>query len=211
MKANNFGRIAIVDDDDALRDALAWLFSTRDHEVQAFASAELFLADYAPERFSCLILDVRMPGMSGTELFERLKEYAYTPPVVFLTGHGDVPMAVAALKGGAADFIEKPFSDNEIVDLVENCLRADTARRNQWQARHAVEIRLSTLTPREREVMKLILTGRLNKQIADDLSISMKTVEVHRARILEKNARQNRDGTGRLAARCQIDTNNPTE
>ncbi|WP_051710653.1 response regulator transcription factor [Andreprevotia chitinilytica] len=179
-------RIAIVDDDDALRDALAWLFSTRDHEAQAFSSAESFIKEYSPDRFGCILLDVRMPGMSGLELFQKLREYAYLPPVIFLTGHGDVPMAVGALKDGATDFVEKPFNDNDIVDLVEKSLAADAERRNQWQAKNAVEIRLESLTPREREVMALILTGRLNKQIADDLSISMKTVEVHRARILEK-------------------------
>ena len=183
---SNPNRIAIVDDDDALRDALAWLFSTRDHEVQSFASADAFLKDYSPDRFGCILLDVRMPGMSGLELFEKLKEYAYLPPVIFLTGHGDVPMAVGALKDGATDFVEKPFNDNDIVDLVEKSLLADQEHRSQWQAKNAVEIRLESLTPREREVMALILTGRLNKQIADDLSISMKTVEVHRARILEK-------------------------
>jgi two-component system response regulator DctR len=178
--------IAIVDDDDAIRDALSWLFSTRNHSVQLFASAEALLAQYNSDDFGCLILDVRMPGMGGMELFSKLQENAYCPPVVFLTGHGDVPMAVAALKQGAADFIEKPFSDNDIVDLVEGCLSMDQMNRNDWKNRNAVDERLACLTPREREVMKLILTGRLNKQIADDLSISMKTVEVHRARILEK-------------------------
>lgn len=178
--------IAIVDDDDAIRDALSWLFSTRNHSVQLFASAEDLLANYNPDEFGCLILDVRMPGMGGMELFSKLQERAYTPPVVFLTGHGDVPMAVAALKQGAADFIEKPFSDNDIVDLVEGCLSLDLMNRSEWENRTAVGERLACLTPRETEVMKLILTGRLNKQIADDLSISMKTVEVHRARILEK-------------------------
>ncbi|MBM3115998.1 response regulator transcription factor [Jeongeupia naejangsanensis] len=186
MPSNPNRRIAIVDDDDALRDALAWLFSTRNHDVQPFPNAEALLADYTPDRFSCLLLDVRMPGMSGLELFQKLREFPYLPPVVFLTGHGDVPMAVGALKDGATDFIEKPFNDNDIVDLVERSIAADALKRTQWQAKNAVEARLESLTPREREVMKLILTGRLNKQIADDLSISMKTVEVHRARILEK-------------------------
>lgn len=106
--------------------------------------------------------------------------------MIFLTGHGDVPMAVAALKQGAADFVEKPFSDNDIVDLVERCLTEDAERRRSWQARETTQARLDLLTPREREVLKLILVGRLNKQIADDLSISMKTVEVHRSRALEK-------------------------
>ncbi|MBS1156971.1 MAG: two-component system response regulator [Proteobacteria bacterium] len=179
-------RIGIIDDDDALRDALSWLFSTRNHQVSTFADAETFLAAYRPEEFGCLLMDVRMPGMSGLEAFNHLQENAYCPPVVFLTGHGDVPMAVTALKQGAADFVEKPFADNDIVDLVERCLIEDDERRRTFQARESAEARLEQLTPREREVMKLILVGRLNKQIADDLSISMKTVEVHRARTLEK-------------------------
>lgn len=178
--------IGIVDDDDAIRDALSWLFSTRGHQVSTFADAETFLATYQPENFGCLLMDVRMPGMSGLEAFARMKEHSYCPPVIFLTGHGDVSMAVGALKQGAADFVEKPFSDNDIVDLVERCLTQDTEHRRAWQTRTSAEARLSHLTPREREVMKLILVGRLNKQIADDLSISMKTVEVHRARTLEK-------------------------
>ena len=178
--------IGIVDDDEALRDALSWLFSTRNHPVRTFADAESFLAAWQPEDFGCVLMDVRMPAMSGFEAFTRLKEAPYCPPVIFLTGHGDVPMAVAALKQGAADFVEKPFSDNDIVDLVERCLAEDAERRRSWQLRETVQARLDLLTPREREVLKLILVGRLNKQIADDLSISMKTVEVHRSRALEK-------------------------
>ncbi len=178
--------IVIVDDDEALRDALSWLFSTRNHPVRTYADAESFLAAWQPEDFGCVLMDVRMPGMSGFEAFSRLKEAPYCPPVIFLTGHGDVPMAVAALKQGAADFVEKPFSDNDIVDLVERCLAEDAERRRSWQLRETVQARLDLLTPREREVLKLILVGRLNKQIADDLSISMKTVEVHRSRALEK-------------------------
>ena len=178
--------IGIIDDDDALRDALTWLFSTRNHQVKAFPDAETFLATYLADDFGCLLMDVRMPGMSGLEAFNHLKQQAYCPPVIFLTGHGDVPMAVSALKQGAADFVEKPFADNDIVDLVERCLAEDAARRRTYETRESAQARLEQLTPREYEVMKLILIGRLNKQIADDLSISMKTVEVHRARTLEK-------------------------
>ncbi len=179
-------RIGIIDDDEALRDALSWLFSTRNHQVSTFADAETFLASYQPDDFGCLLMDVRMPGMSGLEAFSRLKEQAYCPPVVFLTGHGDVPMAVGALKQGATDFVEKPFADNDIVDLVERCLAEDAERRRSFATRESVQSRLAQLTPRETEVMKLILAGRLTKQIAEDLSISMKTGEVHRARTLEK-------------------------
>jgi len=179
-------KIAIVDDDAALRDALSWLFSTRNHQVVLFESGEALLADFRPEDIACILLDVRMPGMSGLEVFAELKKKPYCPPVIFLTGHGDVPMAVNAIKQGAADFVEKPFADNDIVDLVERCLANDDAKRQVWELQAEVNQRLAQLTPREREVLKLILVGRLNKQIADDLAISMKTVEVHRARTLEK-------------------------
>jgi two-component system, LuxR family, response regulator DctR len=179
-------KIAIVDDDAALRDALSWLFSTRNHQVELFESGEALLANFRPEDIACILLDVRMPGMSGLEVFTELKKKPYCPPVIFLTGHGDVPMAVNAIKQGAADFVEKPFADNDIVDLVERCLANDDATRQVWQLQANVSTRLAQLTPREREVLKLILVGRLNKQIADDLAISMKTVEVHRARTLEK-------------------------
>ncbi|WP_137938121.1 response regulator [Chitinivorax sp. B] len=178
--------ICVVDDDEATRDALVWLFSTRDHEAVAFESGEAFLADYHPDKFGCIVLDVRMPGISGLEVFEQLKTHSYQPPVIFLTGHGDVPMAVGALKGGAADFIQKPFNDNQLVDMTERCLAEDEQARTRWAAKQSIETRLGHLTPREREVMKLIIAGKLNKVIADELDISMKTVEVHRARILEK-------------------------
>ncbi|MEW9899067.1 response regulator [Chitinivorax sp. PXF-14] len=178
--------ICIVDDDQDTREALAWLFSTRAHETVAFDSGEVFLADFNPDKFGCILLDVRMTGMSGLEVFDALKAQPYHPPVIFLTGHGDVPMAVNALKGGAADFIQKPFNDNDLVDMAERCLERDAEQRRRWHARQGIEARLAQLTPREREVMKLIIAGKLNKVIADDLDISMKTVEVHRARILEK-------------------------
>lgn len=176
----------IVDDDEAMRDALAWLFESRHHGVACFASAEAFLAQFDPMQAGCLVLDVRMHGMSGLALFEKLMTLAYAPPVIFLTGHGDVPMAVTALKQGAADFVEKPFSDNQLVDLVERWLQVDAQKRADYIRRQDTATKLATLTPREVEVMQLILLGKLNKLIADDLAISMKTVEVHRARIFEK-------------------------
>ncbi|QDQ26762.1 response regulator transcription factor [Chitinimonas arctica] len=179
-------RIALVDDDAAVRDALKWLFASRGHQLATFESAAALLADRDVSRFACLVLDLRMPGMGGMELFQTLTARAYTPPTVFLTGHGDVPQAVAALKHGAVDFIEKPFDDNALVSLVEQCLLLDTERRQTWETRRQIERRLAELTPREKEVMALFLDGKLNKQIADSLDISMKTVEVHRARVLEK-------------------------
>ncbi len=184
MTAN--ASIAIVDDDDAIRDALSWLFASRGRKVETFRSSEHFLETAQPEQFGCLLLDLRMPGLSGMALLEKLNALPYCPPVVFLTGHGDVPLAVQALKLGAVDFLEKPFDDNHLVDLVEACLQKDVTQRAAWKSAQAVETRLATLTHREKEVMHLILAGKLNKVIADQLNISMKTVEVHRARVLEK-------------------------
>lgn len=179
-------RIALVDDDAAIRDALKWLFASRGHSVATFDSAEALLDDPDPSRFSCLLLDLRMPGMGGMELLQALNLRDYCPPVVFLTGHGDVPQAVLAMKLGAVDFIEKPFDDNELVNLVERYLGLDQERRIAHGNRREIEKRLEDLTPREKEVMELFLAGKLNKQIADALTISMKTVEVHRARVLDK-------------------------
>ncbi|MBV8656785.1 MAG: response regulator transcription factor [Burkholderiales bacterium] len=179
-------RIALVDDDAAVRDSLKWLFASRGHSVATFDSAATLLADRDPSRFGCLVLDLRMPGMGGIELFQNLTVRGYCPPTVFLTGHGDVPQAVAALKLGAVDFVEKPFDDNALVSLVERCLTLDVERRGSYERQCRIKERLADLTPREQEVMKLFLDGKLNKQIADELDISMKTVEVHRARVLEK-------------------------
>ncbi len=181
-------RVFVVDDDDAMRDSLVWLLESHGLAVQTFGSAEAFLAA-APEAMrGCLVLDVRMPGMSGLELYDHLAARRVKLPVLFITGHGDVPMAVSALKKGAADFIEKPFSDEEILRLVQNCLEVDRAQRAKDREQAERRARLAALTPREREVMDRVVAGRLNKQIADDLGISLKTVEVHRARVMAKMA-----------------------
>jgi FixJ family two-component response regulator len=178
--------IHIVDDDEALRDSLVWLLESNDYRVAQYESAEAFLKAYRPEMAGCLVLDVRMPGMSGLELYERLRERHATLPVVFITGHGDVPMAVSVLKKGAVDFIEKPFSDRDMLKLIDQCLTTERENRERLRQDAAVARRLDHLTGREMEVLELIIAGRLNKQIADDLGISIKTVEVHRARVMEK-------------------------
>jgi RNA polymerase sigma factor (sigma-70 family) len=182
--------VYVVDDDEAMRDSLVWLLESRGLRVQVFDSAEAFLASVRAGYSGVLVLDVRMPGMSGLELYERLRgECGRTLPplpVIFITGHGDVPMAVEALKGGAADFIEKPFNDQDMVRLIEHCLERERELRAQWKRCSGIRACLEQLTDREREVMQLIVAGRLNKQIADDLGISIKTVEVHRARVMEK-------------------------
>jgi len=176
----------IVDDDDAIRDALTWLFRSRHVDSRAWPSAEAFLADWHEDLRGCLMLDVRMGGMSGLQLFDLLGERRSRLPVIFLSGHGDIPLAVAAVKKGAFDFVEKPFNDNELVDRVLQAFACDAALQDTQAGRATLASRLALLTPREREVMDRILAGKYNKVIADELHIAMRTVEVHRARIFEK-------------------------
>lgn len=179
-------RVHIVDDDEAMRDSLVWLLESQGFAVTAYASAEDFLQACRDDMAGCIVLDVRMPGMSGLELYEKLTQRQCTLPVIFITGHGDVPMAVSALKKGAVDFIEKPFGDKDMLRLVEQCLELDRNSGEQRRLARLAGQRLASLTERERAVMDLVLAGKLNKQIADVLNISIKTVEVHRSRIMDK-------------------------
>ncbi|NMG28831.1 response regulator transcription factor [Aromatoleum evansii] len=176
----------IIDDDEAIRDALQWLFKTRDVACATWPSAESFLEALEPGWRGCVVLDIRMEGMSGLECFDMLRQRGNQLPVIFITGHGDVPMAVAALKKGAFDFIEKPFNDSDLVDIVMRALEIDANNHRAETTRETVEARLATLTAREQEVMELILAGKFNKVIADDLCISMRTVEAHRSKVFEK-------------------------
>ena len=176
----------IVDDDEAIRDSLSWLLQSRGVANLTYPSAEAFLEAWTHTLSGCLLLDIRMQGMSGTELFEQLLERDNRMPVIFLTGHGDVPMAVSTLKNGAFDFVEKPCNDNDLVDRVLEALRLDKARCAAAATSDSVNAQISQLTARERQVMALVLAGKLNKVIADELQISMRTVEVHRASLLEK-------------------------
>jgi two-component system response regulator DctR len=186
--------VYLVDDEEVVRDALAWLLGSRRLLAEGFGSADDFLAHLerlgagGPAAPSCLVLDMRMPGTGGLELFERLIENDLLPqlPVIFLTGHGDVPTAVAAVKRGAFDFVEKPFSDNSLVDRIEQALHASAEILARRRALHSAERRIDGLTEREREVMRLVADGRPNKLIAAELGISVRTVEVHRARVFEK-------------------------
>ena len=180
------GTVYVVDDDEAVRDSLQWLLEGKDYRVRCFDSAENFLARYDPREIACLIVDIRMGGMSGLELQDRLIEHKSPLPIVFITGHGDVPMAVNTMKKGALDFIQKPFNEAELLALVERML--DHAREAFAESQHAAnrDALLSKLTGREAQVLERIVAGRLNKQIADDLGISIKTVEAHRANIMEK-------------------------
>ena len=178
--------VYIVDDDDAIRDSLAFLLEASGISVEAYATAADFLERYRINERACLVLDIRMPGMSGMELQDVLIERGIRLPLIFITGHGDVPMAVEALKKGAVDFIEKPFNDNALLALIDRALRQQQALQEDTQQRSAALARVHTFTPREREVMDMVVTGKLNKTIADQLGISIKTVEAHRARVMEK-------------------------
>jgi two-component system response regulator DctR len=190
--------VYLVDDEEVLRDAMAWLLRSRRLLSEPFASAEAFeamldraLAERSgdwPTAPSALLLDVRMPGMSGLALFDRLVERGLVAalPVIFLTGHGDVPTAVAAVKRGAFDFVEKPFSDNALVDRIEQALAASAGHLQLRRRQERVAQALAELTEREHEVMRLVIEGRPNKLIADALGISVRTVEVHRARVFDK-------------------------
>ena len=180
------GTVYVVDDDEAVRDSLQWLLEGKDYRVRCFESAESFLSRYDPREVACLIVDIRMGGMTGLELQNRLIESQSALPIVFITGHGDVPMAVETMKKGATDFIQKPFKEDQLLPLVERML--DQAK--ETFAEHLVaasrDALMARLTLRESQVLERIVAGRLNKQIADDLGISIKTVEAHRANIMEK-------------------------
>ena len=178
--------VFVVDDEEAVRDSLQWLLESKGLKVALFDSAEAFLAAYSPSLPGCLVVDVRMPGMSGLELQEKLAELHYALPVIFITGHGDVPMAVQAVKHGAIDFLEKPFNDKDLLAIIERSLEHDRQQRERLQQASSAQSRLASLTPREREVMELVVAGKLNKLIADQLDISIKTVEAHRAKVMEK-------------------------
>ena len=176
----------LVDDDEAIRDSLGWLLESRGVPCLSYPSAEDFLAAWNPSLPGCILLDIRMDGMSGPELFDLLCERGSTLPVIFLTGHGDVPMAVSALKQGAFDFVEKPCNDNELVNRVIEALQLDANQRLAAADSDSVNSLTNRLTTREKQVMERVLAGTLNKVIADELQISMRTVEVHRANLFEK-------------------------
>ncbi len=178
--------IFVVDDDEAMRDSLTWLLEGEGYQVRCFDSAEAFLAARRSDMHGCLILDVRMPEMSGLELHEKLDVLGSTLPILFVTGHGDVPMAVASLQRGACDFIEKPFHNEDLLKRIRRALALEQTQTRQQEQTHEIAHKIEQLTQREREVMDLVVAGRLNKQIADELAISMKTVEAHRARVMEK-------------------------
>ena len=178
--------VFIVDDDEAVRDSLSWLMRSVGLSAKAYGSAREFLDGYDLKQPGCLILDIRMPGMSGLDLQELLSKRDIELPVIFISGHGDVPMAVRALKSGAFDFIEKPFNDQVLLERVQRAIEADAEQRLERSAKADVAARMRLLTPREREVLELVVDGASNKIIGRTLGVSLKTVEAHRARVMEK-------------------------
>jgi FixJ family two-component response regulator len=178
--------VCIVDDDEAVRSALKLLLKTLGVPVLAYGSAQEFLAAFDPQRRGCLVLDIRMPGMSGLELQQELNVRGALAPIIFITGHGDVPMAVEAMQHGAMDFLQKPFRDQDLLDRINKALEKDRAGRELLGNRERIQARIADLTPREREVLTLVTAGKANKVIAADLNLSQRTVEIHRAHVMEK-------------------------
>jgi two-component system response regulator DctR len=182
----NTPKAHLVDDDEAIRDALAWLLKSRDIPSCTYDSGESFLAAWTPQMTGCVVLDMRMTGMSGLDCFDQLRQKGAHLPVIFLTGHGDVPLAVATLKKGAFDFFEKPFNDNELVTRISEAMALNAEQQAVNATVDSVNTRISKLTTREKQIMEQVLAGKLNKIIADELNISMRTVEVHRANLFDK-------------------------
>jgi FixJ family two-component response regulator len=178
--------VFIIDDDASVRKSLSRLLRSAGFEVETFASAELFLKREHYDGIGCLVLDVRMPGISGIDLQDELSKADYSMPIVFITGHGNIPMGVHAIKKGAVDFLAKPFEDEDLLQAVREAITKDTQGKKEYAEVHEVRERIALLTARERDVLRYVITGMLNKQIAYELGIAEKTVKVHRGRIMEK-------------------------
>jgi len=178
--------VYIVDDDTGVRTSIRVLMKSVGLPAVTFASAQEFLASYNPMMAGCVVLDIRMPGMSGLELQEALNERGAVIPVIFVTGHGDVPMAVEAMRHGAFDFLQKPFRDQDLIDRVQQGLARDRETREELKEHSRIRARIATLTPREKEVLDLLTLGKANKMMAQDLGLSQRTVEIHRAHVMEK-------------------------
>jgi len=178
--------VFIVDDDAAVRDSLSMLLRSVGIQSRAFESGDAFLNAYQADFAGCILLDIRMPGISGMEVQRQLVEKDCTLPIIFITGHGDIPMAVEAMHLGAHDFVQKPFHDQELLDRIQAALNANREQQDDIELRRSVKERYETLTPREGEVMSAVVKGHANKVIAMDLDLSQRTVEIHRARVMEK-------------------------
>jgi len=191
--------VYVVDDDAAMRDSLCWLLSSVSLRAKAFASADEFLAEWDPSSPGCLLLDLRMPGLNGLELQELLVRDGHQIPIIFLSGHGDVPTAVRAMQAGAIEFLTKPFSERFLLERVQAALEQDALQRKQQRQSEVLRARYAVLTPREREVLHLVVAGRVNREIAEKLSISPKTVELHRSNLMKK---MHADSIPSLVAMC---------
>ena len=178
--------VMVVDDDSGVRNAMRILLKSVGIEATLYASAQEFLAAYQPAQPGCLVLDIRMPGMSGLELQQQLNLRGAVIPVIFMTGHGDIPMAVEAMQHGAFDFLQKPFRDQDLLDRIQRAIVKDAELRQSLGEHARIRTHLESLTPREREVLDLMTQGKQNKSIAQDLGVSPRTVEIHRARVMEK-------------------------
>ena len=180
------GTVFVVDDDEPVRDSIGLLLDTVDIPHESYGSAQEFLTAYDRSRTGCLVLDIRMPGMSGLELQDHLIAENAPVPIVFITGHGDIPMAVEAMKKGAVDFIRKPFRDQELLDRIHEALSMDEENRQSFADLEEIRERITSLTPREHEVFERVAEGQANKVVAIDLSISERTVEIHRSQVMQK-------------------------
>ena len=189
-RAGPLPTVFVVDDDEGVRSALALLLKSMGQPAATYASAADFLADYDPDRPGCALLDVRMPGMSGLELQQQLNLRGAVVPVIFMTGHGDIPMAVEAMQHGAFDFLQKPFRDQDLLDRIQRAIAKDAEQRQSLGEHERIKSHLETLTAREREVLDLLTQGKQNKAIAQHLGVSPRTIEIHRARVMEKMAAQ---------------------
>jgi two-component system response regulator FixJ len=178
--------VIVIDDDDAVRDSLRMLLKSVEFPVNVYASAKEFLSRYVLDQPGCLIVDVRMPGMNGLELQQHLNMLGAMIPVIFITGHGDIAMAVEAMQSGAFDFLPKPFRDQDLLDRVQRALTKDADNRRDIKLHDMIRAHFELLTPREREVLQLIVSGKPNKVMAANLGVSQRTVEIHRARVMEK-------------------------
>ncbi len=183
---NENERVYIVDDDEAVRDSIGMLLETVDIPYVAFPDAQSFLDSSDLANVHCLVLDIRMPGMSGLELQEKLAAMQAKVPIVFITGHGDIPMAVEAMRRGAVDFLRKPFRDQELLDRIQEALSRDAQERHNAADAKSLRARVAELTPREQEVFKRVAAGQANKVIAIELGISERTVEIHRSNVMQK-------------------------
>lgn len=199
--------VFIVDDDEAVRGSLKLLLKSLGMPAQTYASGQEFLAGFDPQRSGCLVLDIRMPGMSGLELQAELNARGALLPIIFITGHGDVPMAVEVLQHGAMDFLQKPFRDQDLIDRINKALHKDRTGRELLGNRERIRACIAELTPREQQVLQLVIAGKANKIIAADLGLSQRTVEIHRAHVMEKM------GANSLAhlVRMVVDVEKPTQ